>query len=88
MRRKRRSVLRAQPAMSRSDLETQFGKVWTVQDVAREFVITSIIGHTVVVRRKQDNAVGTLEYQEGPPCLYHSFMQQAAADPLGTTGGE
>ncbi len=52
-----------------------------MQDVAREFVITAIIDHTVVVRRKDEShAVGTLQYQEGPPCLYFDFQQQAGAD--------
>lgn len=79
MRRKRRHVLPAQPAKSQQELETQYGRVWTVQDVAREFVITAIIDHTVVVRRKADAVVGTLEYQSGPPCLYYHFVPQATA---------
>jgi len=82
MRRKRRKVIAAHSARTREELEAQFGRVWTVQDVAREFIITAIIDHTVVVRRKEgDQAVGTLEYQAGPPCLYFHFQQQAGYDP-------
>jgi hypothetical protein len=80
MRRKRRNVLPAQPARSRDELEAQFGRTWTVQDVAKDFIITAIIDHTVVVRRKVDDVVGTLKYQEGPPCLYYSFTQQPNAE--------
>ena len=80
MRRKRRNVLPAQPAKSRSELEALHGRVWTVQDVAKDFIITSVLGHTVVVRRKDDDTVGTLEYQEGPPFLYFSFTQQPDGD--------
>lgn len=80
MRRKQRNVTVVQPAKSREELESLYGRVWSMQDVAKEFVITPIIGNTVVVRRKVDNAVGTLEYQEGPPCLYFDFKQQAGAD--------
>jgi len=81
MRRKRRKVIAAQPAKTREELQALHGRVWTVQEVAKEFVITAIIDHTVVVRRKADDAVGTLQYQEGPPCLYFDFKQQAGSDP-------
>lgn len=82
MRRKRRKVIAAHSAKTREELEALYGRVWTVQDVAREFVITAIIDHTVVVRLKEgDHAVGTLKYQEGPPCLYFDFKQQVGYDP-------
>jgi len=81
MRRKRRNVLRAQPAKSRNELEALHGRVWTVQEVAKEFVITSIIGDTVVVRRKEGDLGGTLRYQQGPPMLYFDFKRQAGAVP-------
>ena len=50
--RKRKKVVNVQPAKNRKELEAMYGRVWSVQEVAREFVITSIIGHTVVVRAK------------------------------------
>jgi hypothetical protein len=78
MRRKRRNVLTAQPAKSREELEALHGRLWTVKDVAKDFVITAIIDHTVVVRRKEDDVVGTLEYQEGPPHVYFNFVQQVS----------
>ena len=80
MRRRRRNVIIAQPTKSQSELEAQHGRVWTLREIAREFVITSIIGHTVVVRRKADDAVSTLEYQEGPPFLYFGFTEQVSGD--------
>jgi len=79
MRRKRRKVTIAQPAKTRSELEALHGRIWTVQEVARDFVITAIIGQTVVVRRKADDLVGTLRYQQGPPLLYYDFVPQAGA---------
>jgi hypothetical protein len=45
------------------ELETLHGRVWTVQEVAREFVITAIIANTVVVRRKVDGVVGRLNFE-------------------------
>ena len=76
MRRKRRNEVTAHRARTREELEALYGNVLTVQDVAKEFVITAIIDHTVVVRRKANDTVGTLEYQEGPPYLYFNFVQQ------------
>jgi hypothetical protein len=73
MRRKRRNVISAQPVKTRAELEALHGRVWTLQEVAREFVITSIIGTTVVVRRKTDSVVGLLEYQGD---LYFDFRPQ------------
>ena len=78
--RRRRRTISVQPVKSRAELEAQFGRVWTVQEVAKEFVISAIIGSTVVVRRKADDVVGSLQYQEGPPCLYFNFTEQSGSD--------
>ena len=80
MRRRRRNVIIAQPTKSRSELEALHGRLWTLREIAREFVILSRIGHTVVVRRKDDDTVGTLAYQEGPPFVYFNFKQQSGGD--------
>jgi hypothetical protein len=80
MRRKRRTVHPAQPAKSREQIEAQYGRAWDTAELAREFIVTAIIFHHVVVRRKGDDAVGTLEYQHGPPCLYFNFVQQPSAE--------
>jgi hypothetical protein len=80
MRRKRRNVITAQPAKSREQIEAQYGRTWDTAELARDFIVTAIIDHTVVVRRKVDDVVGTLQYQEGPPCLYYSFVQQSSVE--------
>jgi hypothetical protein len=67
------------PPRTKVDLEQEFGKVWTVADLAHEFVVTSIIGNTVVVRRKSDNRVGTLQFQSDPP-LYFQFVEAPATE--------
>lgn len=71
-RRKPRKV--TPPPKSREELEQQFGKVWDTSEVARDFVITSIIANEVVVRRKSDNRVGKLTFQNGP-LLYYNFVE-------------
>jgi hypothetical protein len=68
------------PPRTRTDLEQEFGKVWDTQELATEFVITSIIGLEVVVRRKADNVVGMLSYQNEPR-LYYRFVEAPATEP-------
>lgn len=60
------------PPRTRADLEQEFSNVWNTQELAHEFVITSIIGNTVIVRRKVDDQVGTLHFQNDP-ALYYGF---------------
>lgn len=67
------------PPRSKTDLEREFGTVWDTQELAHEFVITSIIGNTVVVRRKLDDVVGTLTYQNVPR-YYFGFKEAPAMD--------
>jgi hypothetical protein len=62
-------------AKRREELEGLHGRVWTQEEVAKVYVITSIIGNTVVVRRKDDGTVGSLDYQTGPPTLYFNWRQ-------------
>ena len=75
MRRKRHKI-NVQTAKSRAELEALFGEVWSTEGLARTFVVTAIIGSTLVVRRKCDNAVGSLTVQEGPPQFYFGFVPQ------------
>jgi hypothetical protein len=51
---------------TRQELEAQFGRVWDEKELSDEFVVTAWIGSTAVVRRKADNVVGTLDYQNEP----------------------
>lgn len=76
--RKRRKVVNVQPVKSRAELEAQFGRAWDTAELAREFIVTAIIGSAVVVRRKSDDAVGTLNVKEGPPQFYYNFTPQPA----------
>ncbi len=60
-------------ARSRKELEAQYGRVWTADELAQEFVVTAIIPPSVVVRRRADNVVGSMEFQGD---LYFNFQQQ------------
>ena len=60
-------------AIDRQSLEAKFGKVWSAEELEQEFVVTAFIGPHVVVRRKADDVVGTLEYTRRP-LLFYNFQ--------------
>jgi len=60
-------------AIDRQSLEAKFGKVWSEEELAHEFIITAIIAPHVVARRRADDVVGTLEFTGQPP-LYFNFQ--------------
>jgi hypothetical protein len=80
MKRRKKARRIMPPPRTRTDLEQEFGEVWDTQELATEFVITSIIGLEVVVRRKADNVVGMLSYQNEPR-LYYRFVEAPATEP-------
>lgn len=74
--RRKKKVVRAEPPKSREQLEAEFGEVWDTRELANVFVLTGIVGDVVVVRRKSDQRVGTLRYQNRPRYFYQ-FVPQA-----------
>lgn len=65
---------------SRRELEAEFGMVWDTRQLARAFVVTSIIPpDTIVVRRKADGVVGTMRFQNGMR-YYFQFVAAPASD--------
>ncbi len=65
IRRKRLSEISAGPT-TRAELEAQYGQVWTTEELARDFVVTGFMAPLVVVRRKADGVVGSLEFSHSP----------------------
>jgi hypothetical protein len=76
----RRKRQPAEPPKNRAALAALHGEVWDTEELARIFVVTAIIGTTLVVRRKSDNCVGTIEVQQGPPQFYYNFTPQPPAE--------
>jgi hypothetical protein len=75
--RRKQQPVPADPPKSRAELEALYGEeVWSPDTFGGVFVVTAIIGSTLVVRRKSDNLVGTVEVQEGPPQFYYKFTPQ------------
>jgi hypothetical protein len=57
--------------IDREALEARHGKVWNAEELEQEFVVTAFIGPHVVVRRKADDVVGTLEFTRRPHLFYN-----------------
>jgi hypothetical protein len=66
-------------SIDRKALEAKFGKVWSAEELVQDFVVTAFIGSTVVVRRKADDMVGTLEFTNRPH-LFYNFQPQKGAE--------
>lgn len=64
----------ASPPKPRDELEVEHGEgnVFDTRELARAFVVLGYETPLVVVRRKQDNALGTLRVQDAPR-LYFDF---------------
>lgn len=71
IRRLRQAELNAE-ASNRQDLEARHGQVWDTQQLQDEFEVRGFMAPLVVVRRKADGALGSLEFQSTPR-FYFSF---------------
>lgn len=58
---------------SREALETKHGKVWDTQELREDFDVLGFLAPYVVVRRKVDGVVGSLQFQHSPR-LYYGFQ--------------
>lgn len=73
IRRQRLIEINNQPA-SREELQEKYGRVWNTEELAAEFEIKAFIAPMVVVRRRADDVVGTLEFQSRPR-FYFQFVE-------------
>ncbi len=53
-------------ALPREELELRHGKVWSTDEMARDFVVHGFGAPLVVVERKTDRKLGTLYFQHAP----------------------
>ena len=65
--------------IDREALEATFGKVWSAEELEQDFIVTAFIGPHVVVRRRTDNVVGTLEFSRRPH-LFYNFQPNKGAE--------
>lgn len=53
-------------AIERKRLEVIHGKVWNTDELRADFEVTGFMAPMVVVRRKADGVIGSLEFQHQP----------------------
>lgn len=71
LRRERLVEINAEPG-SREALEAQYGQVWTTDELREHFDVIGFMAPLVVVQRKSDGVMGSLEFQANPR-LYFNF---------------
>ena len=64
--------------IDRKALEAKYGTVWTAEELEQEFAVTAFVGPHVVVRRKADDVVGTLEFTNRPHLFFNFQPNQGA----------
>ena len=67
------SAINAHPG-SREALEQEYGQVWDTDQLSQDFEVTGFMAPFVVVKRKSDGAVGSLQFQHNPR-FYFSFTK-------------
>ncbi|MEI9980199.1 MAG: hypothetical protein WDN23_14590 [Edaphobacter sp.] len=60
---------------SRGELEAKYGMVWDTTELAREFEVTGFMAPFVVVERRTDGKIGSLEFQHCPR-FYFNFVER------------
>ena len=65
--------INAEPA-ERVVLEAQHGRVWSTSELSHDFEVEGFAAPFVVVRRKADNQVGSLLFQQQPR-YYFAFKE-------------
>lgn len=55
---------------TREALEKKYGQVWDTLELGRDFDVKGFMAPIVVVKRKSDGVVGSLEFQHHPRFYY------------------
>ena len=59
---------------NRQELEAEYGRVWSTDELARDFEVLGFMAPFVVVRRKSDGCKGSLMFTHLPR-FYFSFRE-------------
>jgi hypothetical protein len=65
LQRARLAEINSEPGQ-RLELEIKHGRVWDTAELAEEFQVTGFMAPYVVVTRKLDSKIGSLEFQHSP----------------------
>jgi hypothetical protein len=63
---RRRRLAELNPGVGREELERRHGRVWDLRQLAADFIVVGFMAPYIVVRRKADGVVGSLEFQHLP----------------------
>jgi hypothetical protein len=63
---RRRRLAELNPGVGREELERRHGRVWDLRQLATDFIVVGFMAPYIVVRRKSDGKVGSLEFQHLP----------------------
>lgn len=87
--RRRRTARSNLPPKPREELEAEHGEgnVFDTQELARSFIVLGYEAPLVIVRRKHDDAVGSLRVQDAPR-LYFGFTVASGGTGDRTITGE
>ena len=64
--RRERQVELNKGVITRENLEAQYGKVWTMDELRPDFEILAFAAPFVVAKRKSDRVKGTFEFTHSP----------------------
>jgi hypothetical protein len=78
MLRRERAVELNRNAGTRSQLAAKHGQIWDAEDLVRDFEVIGFAAPYVVVRRKNDGQMGSLEFQHYPR-FYFNFEPDHSA---------
>lgn len=67
----RLNELNSQPEITRESLETQYGQVWDTKELSADFNVMGFMAPFIVVKRKSDGQVGSLEFTHDPRFYFH-----------------
>jgi len=58
-------------AALRKSLEASYGQVWDTNELSRDFEVQGFMAPYVVVRRKSDGAIGSLQFSHDPRLFFN-----------------
>lgn len=76
--RRQRAIELNRTAGSRPQLEARYGHIWAPQELVRDFEVIGFAAPYVVVHRRSDGKMGSLEFQHHPR-FYFNFEQDQPA---------
>jgi len=73
MRRERQIKINTQPGITRESLTALHGRVWDTSELSAEFEVVGAMASWIVVRRKADGQMGSMEFTHQPH-FYFNFV--------------